>query len=117
MGKKKKVFTSKGMLICRMAVGAYLVYLSYGLIDDLTKKADEVSKIEHIGFMAAALIFAAIGVGFILFSIKALKNGEYVGGSADSSASGQEKEKTEQIKKEQRITFDETDEDMNGNKE
>lgn len=117
MGKKKKVFTSKGMLICRIAIGAYLAYLSYGLIDDLMKKADEISKIEHIGFMAAAILFAVIGVGFILFSIKALKNGEYIGGAADSSISGQEREKTEQIKKEQRITFDETDEDLNGNKE
>lgn len=102
--KKQKIYASKAMLICRIAVGAYLVYLSYGLVGDLSKKSEEVSRAGYIGFMAVGLIFAVVGIAFVFFSIKALRNGEYAGGAADESVPVTEEIKEE---KKERITFDE----------
>ncbi len=102
--KKKRIWMTKTGLVCRIAVGAYLVYLSYGLTTDMMKKAAEVSRGEFAVFIAAAVLFGAVGVWFVIVSLKALRRGEYVGGEADEPR----KEAAEE-EKPKRITFSEED--------
>lgn len=102
--KKKRIWVTKTGLICRIAVGAYLIYLSYGLATDMVKKAEEVSRGEFAAFIAAAALFGGVGVWFVIASLKALRLGEYVGGEADEPKKEEAKEE-----KPKRITFSEDD--------
>lgn len=103
--KKPRGLTTKTMLICRIAVGGYLIYLSYGLISDMMKKSAQVSQGEYIAFVIAALLFVVVGILFIFQSLQSLRKGEYQGGEADTS-SQKDKEEVKQEKR-ARITFGE----------
>lgn len=108
--RKPRGLTTKTMLICRIAVGGYLLYLSYGLISDMTKKSSQVSRGEYIAFLIAALLFVAVGILFIFRSLRSLRKGEYIGGEADISREKEEKEEGKEERK-GRITFGERTEE------
>ncbi len=108
--EKPRGLTTKTMLICRIAVGGYLIYLSYGLISDMMKKSAQVSQGEYIAFVIAALLFVVVGVLFIFRSLQSLRKGEYQGGEADTS-SRKDKEEVKQEKR-ARITFGEEQPEM-----
>lgn len=77
--KKKTPLASKMMLTTRVLVGAYLLYVSYSLIESVKTGAD--SRRLVMAFFLAA--FALIGLILIVFSGKALADGRYTGGSQD----------------------------------
>lgn len=73
MKDKKKNYPSKVSLILRMVVSAYLLYLTWGLRDAPASHTGT----ERLLFIAAMIVFAAVGVILGGLSAKAFLNGEY----------------------------------------
>lgn len=61
------------LLYMRILVGCFLLYLAYSLVSDLSSGSTR----DKIIWFVAAVIFTAVGVGGILFSIKRIVKKEY----------------------------------------
>lgn len=73
--KKSLTATSLGL---RIVVGGYILYLAYSLIPTIQNAPDLK---ELIFFIIVVTLFTCVGVGVIIFSLKALIKGEYDKGS------------------------------------
>lgn len=90
-------------LFIRIAAGAYLVYLSYGIFSTQA----QAQGVERVVFIGALILFAVIGGTVIISSLRSLQRGEYAGGAADT---GENKNKEAEENKEterKRIRFEE----------
>ncbi len=67
------------MLVARIAIGAYLVYLAYDMFGDLSGDGNL-----KYAFMAIAVVFAVFGVGAVVLGIKDMATGNYAGGAKDT---------------------------------
>lgn len=87
---KKKIETrllpTKFSLTIRILVGAYLIYVSYSLIEGVQTSAGREQL--FLGFFLVA--FAIIGVLLIAFSGKAMTEGRYVDGALDAGEESDE---------------------------
>ena len=80
--KKQPVFLPrKGSLNLRLIGGGYLLYLCY----QLGKGLSEAKQNDKLIMMAAIVVFAVVGVIIVVTSLKALKEGRFVGGAMDHS--------------------------------
>jgi len=73
MENKKKNYPSRMSLILRIAMSAYLLYLAWGLKEAPAK----YTGIQHWIFIAAMILFTAVGIVLGGFSLKAYMNGDY----------------------------------------
>ena len=80
--KKQPAFLPrKGSLNLRLIGGGYLLYLCY----QLGKGLSETKQNQKLIMMAAIVVFAVVGVIIFVTSLKALKEGRFVGGAMDHS--------------------------------
>lgn len=71
--ENKKKLPNKMRLTLGVVVGAYLLYLAYGLFENLGNHAGT----EQLLFGACACVFAAVGSGLAAYAARALIRGEY----------------------------------------
>lgn len=79
----KKKIASKTMLYIRIAICAYLIYLSY----DLGKELDWKNSSDLFPMGAMCILFALSGLGIIIYSLVQLKRGNYLENSAAEEVS------------------------------
>lgn len=79
--RKPKVLVPKLSLFLRIFVGGYLVYTAYGLVDSIVNRQGK----DKLFFLIFTVLFAAIGIFLLFFSVKNLLTGVYIGGKADLS--------------------------------
>ncbi len=84
-----KYLPPKFSLTIRVLVGAYVIYLSYGLIDGVV--GGEGRDKYFLGIFMVA--FAVIGLLLVFFSGRDLLRGKYVGGEMDAGDGAAEEEK------------------------
>ncbi len=84
--KKNKYLVTKTVLMLRAVVGAYLLYTAYSLIGAVKASTGKTL----LFFVAAIVAFTVIGGLFVIFSIKAIKEGRFVGGALDENAEEEE---------------------------
>ncbi|MEY8338943.1 hypothetical protein AALB16_13140 [Lachnospiraceae bacterium 62-35] len=61
-------------IVFRLIAGGYLLYLTYGLIQELMKPDSE----RKLLVIAAAVLFAAVGGGLTAWCVKKLITGQYI---------------------------------------
>lgn len=77
--ENKKKLPSKMRLTLGVVVGAYLLYLAYGLFENLGSHAGG----EKLLFGAFACVFAIAGAVLTAYAARALMKGEYDKGEAE----------------------------------
>jgi len=75
-----KYLPTKFALIMRILVGIYLLYTSYSLIDGVTNGEGR----DKYLFGIFVIVFAVIGVVLLVYAIRNLQSGKYVGGALDA---------------------------------
>lgn len=75
----KKRLPDKMRLTLGIVIGVYLLYLAYGLFENLGNHAGT----EQLLFGACACVFAAAGAVLTAYAARALAKGEYDKGEAD----------------------------------
>lgn len=100
--KRKRGLPTQMNLVIRVVAGVYLLYLAYSIYNSL----QEIQGTEKFIFLAAIVLFGAIGAAVAFFSLRSMTRGEYAGGAADA---GREEEETAEEEKvsEDRIRFEE----------
>ena len=73
---------TQGMLVARVLVGGYLVYLSYSLL-----QGKEEGSMNPILLWGAVIVFALVGLFLLFKAIYSFAVGFYKGGKLDTSAS------------------------------
>lgn len=104
--KNKRGFfmTNSRMLIIRMLIGAYLIYIAWSV----KGSAMDATVDGQMFFLIACIVFGVLGILLIVHSALCLKDGKYIGGSADPLAGQEEEERVEEESK-SRITFSDED--------
>lgn len=80
--EKSYAGTGKFMLVMRIVVAAYLLYLSYTLLQSYMKGEG----LPFYVLIIAVTVFSGVAAVVAAFAVKALIKGEYSGGKADKSA-------------------------------
>lgn len=78
--KKAKRLPAKSSLILRIAAGAYLLYLDYGIKDSIFQGTGT----RQMVFAGFGVLFLAAGVLLIAASVRSLAAGQYQGGAGDA---------------------------------
>ena len=73
MNDEKKTYPAKINLVLRIVGGIYLAYLAWDLKDALFSHTG----LQQVGFAAAILVFAGVGITLAVVSIRAYMRGEY----------------------------------------
>jgi len=104
---KKGRMPSQSSLYFRIVVSVYLFYLSYTIMGNLGSSGGR----DYIIFLVASIAFIVAGLAIAIGAVKALKKGEYLNGTADSSKSDSTvlDENGKEIHQKKRIRFDEND--------
>lgn len=79
--KRKSYLPTKMSLTIRLAVGIYLLYTVYSLRDVTQKYAGK----ELVFFIAAIVLFGAVGIFLCIHSARAFITGRYADGAMDES--------------------------------
>ena len=69
----------KSSLLLRTIAGAYLLYLVYSLLGGLASAEGS----QRLLLLAAALVFAAVGLWLLVTTLRRFVRGEYRGGARD----------------------------------
>lgn len=91
-----RLLPTKFMLTIRGLVGAYLLYVSYSLIEGV--KTTQGNEKLFLGFFMVA--FTIIGIGLILFALKSVTEGRYVDGALDAGILEEKEENKEENREE-----------------
>lgn len=91
--EEPKILPNKGSLILRIVVGAYLLYTAYSLVGGISEKQGK----DQIFFGVFTVIFVLLGIVLLIFSIKPLIRGEYIGGAGDTSSQEENTSESEEI--------------------
>lgn len=92
--KKERSLPTKLSWYLRMLVGAYLVFIDYQIVQSSKNTGDPLT----VPVILAMVLFAAAGSLIVLWGIRGLVRGQYVGGAMDREETGidaNEKEATE----------------------
>lgn len=104
--EKKSSLPSLTALYCRIAIGVYLPYLAYSIINNSSNSQGA----EYIFFVIVAIAFAIIGLIILFTAARAIKKGEFLNGAADTSIAESDSENEGQEERpRKRIRFDEND--------
>ncbi len=90
MNNKKKNYLPKLSLYIRVAVGAFLIYEAYGISGGISKYTGK----DFYVLGTFVILFAIIGVFFIISGGLHLLKGEYEGGKADNNETDAVDDKT-----------------------
>lgn len=102
--KQRSSLPTQMNLVIRIVAGIYLLYLAYSIYGNVGEAED----VGRVVFPLAMLLFVAIGVVIIVFSLRAMQRGEYVGGARDTGQGTEQKTSPEEGKTEpDRIRFGE----------
>lgn len=102
--KQRSSLPTQMNLVIRIVAGIYLLYLAYSIYGNVGEAED----VGRVVFPLAMLLFVAIGVVIIVFSLRAMQRGEYVGGARDTGQGTEQKTSPEEEKTEpDRIRFGE----------
>lgn len=116
LGKKddqnKNQLPTSLMLMMRIIVGLYLAYLAYSLFEDKGP-----SDIPRQGIVAIAALFIVAGGIIIFFAVRDLLNGNFQGGSADTSSEEADTEAVEETAEKQDETATENEELTDDNRD
>ena len=98
---RKYALSTRNWLLCKVLIGAYLIWNTYQLLQGIAHY-EGTQKMLFLGF---SVVFAVVGAGLIILSIRDILQGYYVGGPMDTSKKEEEKETADQPAP--KITFDE----------
>ena len=99
---RKYSLSTRNWLLCKVLIGAYLIWNTYQLLQGISNY-EGTQKMLFLGF---SVVFAVVGAGLIILSIRDILQGYYVGGPMDTSKKEEEEKKTAD-KPVPKITFDE----------
>ncbi|MGN0412882.1 MAG: hypothetical protein ACI4FV_07570 [Lachnospiraceae bacterium] len=99
---RKYALSTRNWLLCKVLIGAYLIWNTYQLLQGISNY-EGTQKMLFLGF---SVVFAVVGAGLIILSIRDILQGYYVGGPMDTSKK-EEEEKENTNQSAPKITFDE----------
>lgn len=99
---RKYSLSTRNWLLCKVLIGAYLIWNTYQLLQGISNY-EGTQKMLFLGF---SVVFAVVGAGLIILSIRDILQEYYVGGPMDTSKKEEEEKKTAD-KPVPKITFDE----------
>ena len=99
---RKYSLSTRNWLLCKVLIGAYLIWNTYQLLQGISNY-EGTQKMLFLGF---SVVFAVVGAGLIILSIRDILQGYYVGGPMDTSKKEEEEKKTAD-KPVPKITLDE----------
>ena len=107
-GKKKNKKERSGLptqmgLIFRMVAGGYLIYLAYSIYNGSGK----MQGTEKFVFVGVIILFAVVGSGVVISSLRAMQRGEYEGGAGDHRKESESAKEEKKAAKPERIRFGE----------
>ena len=87
---RKYSLSTRNWLLCKVLIGAYLIWNTYQLLQGISNY-EGTQKMLFLGF---SVVFAVVGAGLIILSIRDILQGYYVGGPMDTSKKEEEEKKT-----------------------